>query len=100
MSNLSGRTAIVTGGGQGIGRGIAMALARAGARVVIFGRTEGTLRAAHDDIAAFGGTAGLVSATSLRKVVANAWSKKRSTSSGRSTFWSTTRRSYRKASRC
>ena len=57
MSNLSGRTAIVTGGGQGIGRGIAMALARAGARVVIFGRTESTLRAARDDIAAFGGTA-------------------------------------------
>ncbi len=57
MSNLSGRTAIVTGGGQGIGRGIAMALARAGARVIIFGRTESTLRAAQNDIAAFGGIA-------------------------------------------
>jgi NAD(P)-dependent dehydrogenase (short-subunit alcohol dehydrogenase family) len=34
-----------------------MALARAGAQVVIFGRTESTLRAAQDDIAAFGGIA-------------------------------------------
>jgi NAD(P)-dependent dehydrogenase (short-subunit alcohol dehydrogenase family) len=57
VSNLAGRTAIVTGGGQGIGKGIAMALARAGARVVIFGRTESTLRAAQNDIAAFGGNA-------------------------------------------
>lgn len=57
MSNIDGRTAIVTGGGQGIGKGIAMALARAGARVVIFGRTESKLLATQEEISAIGGTA-------------------------------------------
>ncbi len=38
--DLTGRAAIVTGGNGGIGRGIALALARAGADVVIAGRNE------------------------------------------------------------
>jgi NAD(P)-dependent dehydrogenase (short-subunit alcohol dehydrogenase family) len=37
---LEGRGAVVTGGGQGIGAGIARALAEAGARVVIAQRRE------------------------------------------------------------
>lgn len=37
---LSGRTALITGGGTGIGRGIAMELARAGARIIITYRTH------------------------------------------------------------
>ncbi|MEP6640123.1 MAG: SDR family oxidoreductase [Chloroflexota bacterium] len=40
-----GRTALVTGGGNGLGRAIAMSLGRAGARVVITGRTKETLQA-------------------------------------------------------
>ena len=35
MSTLDGRVAIVTGAGQGVGRGIALALASRGARVVV-----------------------------------------------------------------
>jgi meso-butanediol dehydrogenase/(S,S)-butanediol dehydrogenase/diacetyl reductase len=40
MKRLEGKTAIVTGAGQGVGRGIALALAGEGAAVVVAGRTE------------------------------------------------------------
>lgn len=39
MKNLSGKSALITGGGQGVGQGIALALANAGANVVVTGRT-------------------------------------------------------------
>lgn len=41
--DLSGQTAIVTGGGTGIGRGIAQALAKVGVNVVITGRRQSPL---------------------------------------------------------
>src|SRR2546422_10650649 len=43
LFDLSGRVAIVTGGGGGIGRGLAIVLAEAGADVVVAGRTERAL---------------------------------------------------------
>ena len=45
MFNLHNKTAIVTGGGRGIGRNVALTLARAGANVAICGRTRETLEA-------------------------------------------------------
>jgi meso-butanediol dehydrogenase/(S,S)-butanediol dehydrogenase/diacetyl reductase len=57
MANLEGRTAIVTGGGHGVGRGIAIALADAGAKVVVCGRTPATLAAVRSEIEARGGQA-------------------------------------------
>jgi 3-oxoacyl-[acyl-carrier protein] reductase len=53
-ASLDGRVAIVTGGGAGIGRGIALGLAAFGARVVIWERDEAT---AHSAAAEAGGLA-------------------------------------------
>jgi len=58
MSELAGRTAIVTGGGRNIGRAIALALAEAGAAVVVNGRSDrAALDAVVKEIEALGGKA-------------------------------------------
>jgi NADP-dependent 3-hydroxy acid dehydrogenase YdfG len=59
-SELSGRTAVVTGASSGIGRAIAERLGGAGASVVLAGRTETAMKEAADRITAGGGTASVV----------------------------------------
>ena len=55
--DLTGRTAIVTGGNGGIGRGIALGFARAGADVAIVGRNEEKNAAALAEVEAAGARA-------------------------------------------
>ena len=49
---LAGKVAIVTGAGQGVGRGIALALAKRGAAVALAGRTRSKLDAVATEIGA------------------------------------------------
>jgi NAD(P)-dependent dehydrogenase (short-subunit alcohol dehydrogenase family) len=61
-AELAGKTAIVTGGGGGIGRAIAEALASAGCAVVVCGRRQDKLAETTAAIAAAGGKAVAVAA--------------------------------------
>jgi 3-oxoacyl-[acyl-carrier protein] reductase len=77
FASLQGRSAIVTGGSKGIGRGIAEAFANAGVNVLITGRSQADLDKAVSDLS---GTPGEVSGLSAdasspedaRRVVAEA----------------------------
>ena len=65
--DLSGKTAIVTGAGRGIGKACARALAANGARVVLSARTKEQIDQVSDEITADGGEATAVVADVSRK---------------------------------
>ncbi|MFG1392286.1 SDR family NAD(P)-dependent oxidoreductase [Xanthobacter agilis] len=72
---LDGRTALVTGGGRGIGAEIARQMAEAGAHVVLVARTWHELESVADDITSRGGSASFAAcdvtdATAIRTLIA------------------------------
>jgi NAD(P)-dependent dehydrogenase (short-subunit alcohol dehydrogenase family) len=78
--SLKGKTAIVTGGGRGIGQAIAIGLAKAGAKVVVTSRKIADLEATAEQIKSFGGEAFPVQAhlgklDEIRKMVDTAMDK-------------------------
>jgi len=54
-NELAGKTILVTGAGDGIGKAAALAYAAAGAEVLLLGRTEEKLATVYDAITALGG---------------------------------------------
>ena len=60
IPDLSGKTALVTGASRGIGRAMALSLAKAGAHIIAVARTTGGLEELDDEIRAIGGAASLV----------------------------------------
>lgn len=65
---LNGRIALVTGASRGIGRAVAIGLAKAGAHVILLARTVGGLEEADDEIRTAGGAATLIK-LDLKKTV-------------------------------
>ena len=59
-ADLAGRVALVTGASRGIGRAVAIELARRGAHVVLTARTDGALAEVDDEIQALGRQATLL----------------------------------------
>ena len=57
MGRLDQKVAIVTGAGQGVGRGIALAMAKEGARIVVAGRNTTTCPAVVAELRALGASA-------------------------------------------
>jgi meso-butanediol dehydrogenase/(S,S)-butanediol dehydrogenase/diacetyl reductase len=57
MKSLAGRVALITGAGQGVGRGIAVALAKEGVKLALAGRTLAKVEDALREIEAAGGEA-------------------------------------------
>ena len=73
MKDLSGKVAVITGGGSGIGKELAIQLAQKGMKVVIASTNDEKLRAAAEDIRKAGGkdVLGVKTDVSKREQVVN-----------------------------
>jgi NAD(P)-dependent dehydrogenase (short-subunit alcohol dehydrogenase family) len=69
-SELAGRVALVTGGGRGIGAGIARELAAAGARVAVAARTDEQVRAVATEVGGIAVTVDVADRASVEGMVA------------------------------
>jgi len=67
LFDLTGKSALVTGGGSGIGAAMADALAQAGATVIIAARREGQLAETVQRLSAAGGRASYLCADITQK---------------------------------
>ncbi|HEX5023032.1 MAG TPA: SDR family NAD(P)-dependent oxidoreductase [Candidatus Binatia bacterium] len=66
MSSLAGKVALVTGSGRGIGKAVALSLARSGCRLVVTARTAAQLEQVQQEIQAIGGDSKTVPADLTR----------------------------------
>jgi NAD(P)-dependent dehydrogenase (short-subunit alcohol dehydrogenase family) len=65
--DLTGRTAVITGGSRGLGEAMAKALAEAGANLVLVARDERRLESVRDTITELGGRAAIFTADVTRE---------------------------------
>ena len=85
---LDGKIALVTGSTSNIGRGIALAMAREGARVVVSGRDVARGARVVNQIRSDGGTPGSFPPTwTARQRAPETWPRPRSPHSARSACW-------------
>jgi NAD(P)-dependent dehydrogenase (short-subunit alcohol dehydrogenase family) len=67
---FQGRVVMVTGAGSGIGRAVSLALAQAGAEVILLGRTVRKLEGVHAEIARLGGPEASIVPLDLERALA------------------------------
>ena len=94
---LENRTAVITGGGRGIGCAIALTFAREGAKLVLMDRTASQLEAVCRETEALGAKTLPVTGVSLRKTTSRPLSQKPWSASAPPTLLSTMQALHRRA---